>query len=123
MILPSADNVRQAGVQRLIQAIPGVGPGAGSAVEIALGSAVLIKNSLGAAGCVALCFLALGPVVQLAVLMLLYQAAAVMMEPICDRRMVSCLEGISKGHRLLLQILLYSLTLFMAAIALTCIAK
>lgn len=120
MILPFADHVKQAGMRRLIQAIPGVGPGAGAAVEMVLGSAVLIKNSLGAAGCAALCFLALGPVVQLVVLMLLYQAAAVMMEPVCDRRMVSCVEGISRGHRLLLQILLYSLTLFLVAIALTC---
>ena len=42
------------------------------------------------------------------------------MQPVCDKRMVSCVIGVSRGHRLLLKIVLYSLLLFVIAIAVTC---
>jgi len=42
------------------------------------------------------------------------------MQPVCDKRVVSCVSGVSKGHKLLLQIVLYSMFLFMVAIAITC---
>ena len=47
-------------------------------------------------------------------------AAGAIMQPVCDKRMVSCVIGVSRGHRLLLKIVLYSLLLFVIAIAVTC---
>ena len=46
MVLPYADSVKNAGMQRLLQAIPGIGSGAGAVTKLMLGSGVLIKNAM-----------------------------------------------------------------------------
>ena len=120
MVLPYADGAAQAGARRVLEMIPGLGAGASAAAQVVLGSGVLIKNSIGAAGAIVLGLLVLAPAVKLGVLMALYQCAAAVMEPVCDKRMVSCAAGVAKGHWLLLKIQLYSLLLFLLAIAITC---
>lgn len=42
------------------------------------------------------------------------------MQPVCDKRMVELVLGVARGHRLLLKLALYSLLLFVIAIAITC---
>ena len=99
-----------------------MGSGANALTQVVLGSGVLIKNTMGAAAVAVLLILTLVPMAKLAVLMVLYQAAAAVMQPVCDRRVVSCVNGIAKGHKLLLKIVAASLILFILAIALTCAA-
>ena len=119
MVLPYADSAGQAGIRKLVELIPGVGSGANALTQVVLGSGVLIKNTMGAAAVAVLLILTLVPMAKLAVLMVLYQAAAAVMQPVCDRRVVSCVNGIAKGHKLLLKIVAASLILFILAIALT----
>ena len=120
MILPYADAAGQAGMKRLMEMIPGLGQGAGAMAQMVLGSGVLIKNTMGAAAVVVLAVISVVPVMKLTVLMIMYQCVAAVMQPVCDKRVVSCVSGVSKGHKLLLQIVLYSMFLFMVAIAITC---
>lgn len=120
MILPYADAAGQAGFKRLLEIIPGLGQGAGAMAQMVLGSGVLIKNTMGAAAVVVLVVITVIPIIKLMVLMVLYQCVAAVMQPICDKRVVSCVSGVSKGHRLLIQIVLYSMFLFMISIAITC---
>ena len=122
MVLPYADSAGQAGIRKLVELIPGVGSGANALTQVVLGSGVLIKNTMGAAAVAVLLILTLVPMAKLAVLMVLYQAAAAVMQPVCDRRVVSCVNGIAKGHKLLLKIVAASLILFILAIALACAA-
>ena len=122
MVLPYADSAGQAGIRKLVELIPGVGSGANALTQVVLGSGVLIKNTMEAATVAVLLILNLFPMAKLAVLMVLYQAAAAVMQPVCDRRVVSCVNGIAKGHKLLLKIVAASLILFILAIALTCAA-
>lgn len=122
MVLPYADSAGQAGIRKLVELIPGVGSGANALTQVVLGSGVLIKNTMGAAAVAVLLILTLVPMAKLAVLMVLYQAAAAVMQPVCDWRVVSCVNGIAKGHKLLLKIVAASLILFILAIALTCAA-
>lgn len=122
MVVPYADSVGQAGVRKVIEIIPGLGQGAGAVAQMVLGSGVLIKNSLGAAAVVVLLIMALVPIAKLAVLMVFYQLAAAVMQPVCDKRVVSCVSGVSCGHKLLLKIVVSSLLLFTIAIAITCAA-
>lgn len=122
MVLPYADSAGQAGIRKLVELIPGVGSGANALTQVVLGSGVLIKNTMGAAAVAVLLILTLVPMAKLAVLMVLYQAAAAVMQPVCDRRVVSCVNGIARGHKLLLKIVAASLILFILAIALTCAA-
>lgn len=120
MVLPYADALGSSAAKRLMGSIPGFGQGAGAVAQMVLGSGVLMKNSMGAAGVIALAVISLIPVLKLVILMVLYQWVAAMMQPVCDKRMVSCVAGVSRGHKLLLQVVLYSMFLFMLSIAITC---
>lgn len=120
MILPYADAAGQAGMKRLVEMIPGLGQGAGAVAQMILGSGVLIKNTMGAAAVVVLALITVAPVAKLMILMVLYQCVAAVLQPVCDKRVVSCVAGVSKGHKMLLQIVLYSIFLFMLSIAITC---
>ena len=77
-----------------------------------MGSGILIKNTAGAAAVAVLLFLAAVPVLKLLVLMALYYAAAAAMQPVCDKRLVSCMSQTAAGHGMLLKIVGYSLALF-----------
>ena len=83
---------------------------------------MLIQNTMGAAAVAVLALLTLIPMAKLAVLMFFYQAAAAVMQPVCDKRAVSCVNGIAQGHKLLIKIVAASLLMFTVAIALTCAA-
>ena len=73
-----------------------------------------------AAAVVVLAVITVIPIIKLMVLMVLYQCVAAVMQPVCDKRIVSCVSGVSKGHKMLVQIVLYSMFLFMISIAITC---
>lgn len=120
MVLPQADAVKNAAVVRLAQMIPGIGTGAGAVSQMVMGSGTLIKNTAGAAAVVILLFLAAVPMLKLFLLAALYYLAAAVMQPVCDKRLVSCMTGAASGHSLLLKIAGYSLALFAVTIAVIC---
>lgn len=120
MVLPSLDAAGQNGLIRLIEAVPGVGQGARSVTQVILGSGVLIKNSIGAAGAVVIGAIAVLPLLKLAVLALLYHGAAALLEPVCDKRVVSCIQGISEAHKLLIHLIWTALLLFAVSLAIVC---
>ena len=117
LILPQADAMKNAAVVRTIEAVPGIGAGAGAMSNLLMGSAVLIKNTAGAAAVAVLIFLASVPMVKLAVLMALYYLAAAVMQPVCDKRLAACMAQNAVGHGMLLEIVGYSLALFAVTIA------
>lgn len=120
LVLPYADSVRSGGVQKLLQAIPGIGSGAGAVSKIVLGSGVLIKNTAGAAGIFILVMLSVLPVMKLLILLFLYRAVAAVMEPVCDKRLVACISSVADGQQMLVEITVCSLVLFVVTIALIC---
>ena len=117
LVLPQADAMKNAAVMRAVEAVPGVGAGAGVVSDLLLGSAVLIKNTAGAAAVAVLLFLAAVPMVKLTVLMMLYYLAAAVMQPVCDKRLTACITQNAAGHGMLLKIMGYSLALFVVTIA------
>ena len=117
LVLPQADAVKNAAFMRTIEAVPGIGAGAGAVSNLLMGSAVLIKNTAGAAAVAVLIFLAAVPMVKLAVLMALYYLAAAAMQPVCDKRLTACMMQNAAGHGMLLKIVGYSLALFAVTIA------
>ena len=76
LISPAVDSVKRSALTRGVEAIPGVGDAIGGVTEVALGTAVLVKNGIGVTGaviCVALCVV---PLVQIGCIALLYKLAA-----------------------------------------------
>lgn len=53
--------------------------------QMVIGSGVLVKNTMGAAGVVILVIITLIPMMKLVILMLLYQCVAAVLQPVCDK--------------------------------------
>lgn len=122
LVIPQADALKNTAAMRFVELIPGIGAGAGTISQMVMGSGILIKNTAGAAAVAVLLFLAAVPVLKLLVLMALYYAAAAAMQPVCDKRLVSCMSQTAAGHGMLLKIVGYSLALFAVTIAVLCIS-
>lgn len=120
MVLPYADAVKTAGTQKVLQAIPGIGQGTEAVTKMVLGSAVLIKNTMGAAAAVILIFVSLLPVVKLTVLLWIYRGVAAVIQPAADKRLTACISSIAEGQKLLLGLVCCALCLFLITIALVC---
>ncbi len=120
MVLPYADAVKNTGVQKAMQMIPGIGQGAASVAKMLLGSAVLIKNSMGAAAALVLILLSVIPLVKLAVLLFLYRAAAALIQPVADKRLTACISSAGDGQKMLLDLVFSVLVLFLITLALIC---
>ena len=120
MVLPYADAVKNAGMQRLLQAIPGIGDGAGAVTRLMLGSGVLIKNTMGAAAVLLLLLCSIVPLARLFVMYLLYRGIAAVLQPVADKRLISCLSGVAEAQKMLLVVAASGFLLFAVTIALIC---
>ena len=99
--------------------VPGVGDISGSVTDMVIGSAMLIKNGIGAAALVALIFVCAIPLVKLLVIMLAYYLLAAILQPVSDELITGCLAGMGTGVKLLFQAVFAVLVLFLLTIALT----
>ena len=90
----------------------------GSVTDLVLGSAMLIKNGIGAAALTVLIFLCLIPLVKLGVIMAAYYLLAAVLQPVSDERITECLTGMGNGVRLLWKAVFTVLVLFLLTIAL-----
>ena len=97
--------------------IPGVGNAFGTVGEIFISSGMLIKNSIGIGGVLVMLFLAINPFVKIAVMTICYKAIAAMAEPVADKRMSGCLNGIYRGSVLIMKSFLLVVLLFFITIA------
>lgn len=120
LVLPYADSMKSAGMTKLLQVIPGIGQGAGAVTKMLLGSGVLIKNTMGAAAVLILVVISLVPVLKLLLLLLLYRGVAAVMQPVCDKRLVACISSVADGQKMLLELVVSTLLLFVITIALIC---
>lgn len=120
LILPYVDAVKTGAVSKIVGALPGIGNSFSSLTSLVLGTGALIKNGIGTAALIALIFLSAVPLLKLVLIYLMYAAAMALMEPISDKRIVGCVEGVSDGVRLLLKTAFTGLLLFLITIAILC---
>lgn len=117
MISPAIDSVKRSILTRGAEAIPGVGDALGGMAEVAVGTAVLVKNGIGMTGaliCVSLCLV---PLVQVACIVILYKLAAAVIQPVSDPRITGCIETVGEGCRLLLRVIFTTGILFLLTVA------
>ncbi len=117
LVAPAIDSLKRSVVTRGVEAIPGVGDALGGTAEVVLGTAVLIKNSIGVTGALICCALCVMPLIQIGVITLIYKMAAAVIQPVSDKRIVECVSGVGEGCRLLLRAVLTSGVLFLFTIA------
>lgn len=123
MVAPYADAVKNTPIKRLLQVLPGVGQGAAAVSQMLLGSGVLIKNSIGAGAAIVLFLLAAVPLLKLLFLCVLYQGAAALLQPVCDKRLISCISAVGEGCRLLFSAAAFTVLFFLLSIAIVCMAS
>lgn len=117
MVSPALDSLKRNALGKTAASIPGIGNVINGATEVALGTAVLIRNCLGVMGIVVLVLLGLPPVIKLAMNSLVYKLLAALLQPVSDRRMTGCLSAMGEGCRLLLKVLLTLELLLLITIA------
>lgn len=122
MVTPYADSLKNTSIQRFISVIPGIGQGAAAISQMVMGSGVLIKNTMGSGAIIALIAISLIPLMKLVILLLFYQGAAAILQPVCDERMVSCINAVGNGCKLLLRTAATSLVLFAVSLAIICMS-
>lgn len=116
LISPVLDQVKRSGLQKGLEAIPGIGNTIGGVTEIVLSAVTLIRNGIGVAGaviCVAICLV---PLMQIAVMTLLYKLASALLEPVSDDRITACIAGAGDAAVLLLKTVYTSAVLFLITI-------
>jgi stage III sporulation protein AE len=117
LLAPAIDSVKRSILLRGGEAIPIIGDVIGGASEVVLGTTVLIKNGIGVAGaiiCIAIC---MAPVVQMAVVTLMYKLTAALIQPISEKRIVGCVSSMADGSEILLRVIFTSGVLFLITIA------
>ena len=117
LIAPALDGLKNTAVTKALNMIPGIGGSANAVTSMFLGSAAVIKNGIGAAALIILLILCLGPVIKVAVLMLLYKLTGALVQPISDKRVCGCISSVGDGAALLLQVLVTAMMMFMVTIA------
>lgn len=123
LIGPAKDRIGQGIFGKAAAAVPGIGNAVNSATELLLGSGIVIKNCIGAAGAVVLFLLAAVPLAKTVCLSFFYKLAAALTEPVADKRIAGCLKGLANGGALYVKMLWYGFLLFFLTIALAAFAS
>ena len=117
MITPVIDTYKMSVLQKTISVIPGLGDLAGSAAQMILGGAVLIKNTVGLLLLIFLIILCAVPLLKLFFIMIMLKGAAAIMGLAADKRMTNCANRMGDGVMLLFQTTLCSVTFFIILVS------
>lgn len=117
MITPMVDAVKKSTLQKVISAVPGVGNAADAVTELAAGSALVIKNSVGVVLLLLLLLLGAVPLLKIFLTALLFKGAAALMGVVSDKRISGCTNRTGDGVMLLLRTTGTAMLLFMITLA------
>ncbi|MBQ6886627.1 MAG: stage III sporulation protein AE [Lachnospiraceae bacterium] len=117
MILPAVDSLKNTTLQKAVGAIPGIGDAADGITQIVMGSAVLIKNSIGVIILLLLLVMCAVPVLKIALLSFAFKGSAAVMGMAGDKRICESTNQAGDGGLLLLRATLTVIALFMIIVA------
>lgn len=119
MIIPVIDRLKGETVSKFVEAIPGVGELAEGALRVWLGSAVLIKNSIGIVGCILLIVLCLIPIVKILLMGSLLKITAAILGIAGEKKMIHCTNQVGDGVFMVLQTVGCGILFFLVLISIT----
>lgn len=122
MILPAVDSVKSGIWQKGLSAIPGAGTVISVVTGSLLGSAVLIKNSIGVVGLLFLVLICAVPLMKLLILMISFYFCAAFLQPISDKRLMKLLHTAGESGKLFVQVMITCFALFFIIIALATVS-
>lgn len=118
LLAPMLYSLKASAVHKAIAAIPGVGGGLNVVTQTIVSSALVVKNSVGVAGMLVLILIAIAPVIELLVIVMLYKITAAMLGVISEKRLSMCVSNMGEGIKLIMKTVVTAMVLFMISIAL-----
>lgn len=117
LITPMVDSVKTSTLQRILSAIPGIGNAADGVVDVVLGSAMMIKNSIGVVLLLLFLVMCTAPLIKIAVISIMLKCAAAFMGIVSDKRITACANRTGDAGLLLLRTVGTGMLLFLISIA------
>lgn len=117
LITPVVDSVRKSALQKVVSAIPGVGNVADGAIELVLGSALVIKNSIGVVLLLLMLMLCAVPILKIGLIAGILKCAAAFIGVVSDKRITACANRAGDAGILLLKTTGTAMILFLISIA------
>lgn len=123
VISPAVDSMKAAALQKAVAAVPGVGNAAKGIVELAVGSAVIIKNSIGVVLLILLLGLCVVPLLEILFTAFLIKCAAAFMGIISDKRITACTNHTGDAGIMLFQAAGTAMLMFLICISIVAVAN
>lgn len=117
MITPVIDSLKTSAVKKAISAIPGIGNLAEGMTEMIIGSAILIKNSIGVLMLLLLIVICMIPLLKLLIIACMMKGSAALVGIVSDKRITGCTDRVGDGSFLLFRTAFTSVALFIITIA------
>ena len=117
MITPAINSVKSTVLQKVISAIPGIGNAAEGAMELVLGAAVIIKNSIGIICLLILLIICAAPLAYIFILAWILRVAAAILGLVSDKRLISCTNQMGEACMLLFRTAATAVLLFLISIS------
>lgn len=118
LISPIIDALDSTAFKKVTSVIPGIGDLTEGMFEMVIGSAVLMKNTIGVFITVVMMFLCVLPVLKILLLSGTLKISAALIGIVSDKRMTNCANRVGDGSLMLLKVALSSVGLFLISVAL-----
>ncbi len=117
VIVPVASSLRISALRKALSAIPGIGGVAEGMTELMLGSAVLIKNSMGVLLFVLITGACILPLLKILIVTGVVKLGAAITGIVSDKRISVCTDRVGEGCFLLFKCMFTAVALFLIVIA------
>ncbi len=119
IITPVIDSAKASVLQKAVSFIPGIGTAAEGMVDMVLGSALIIKNSIGVIMLLLLVAVCLVPLLKIGAVAVMLKLAAALLGIVSDKRIMACTDKVGNGSALLLRTAGTAFVLFFLTISVT----
>ena len=122
LITPVIDSAKSSIFQKALSSIPGIGDVSDSVVGMVLGSALIIKNTIGVVVLIALLVICAVPMFQIFAMAWMLRIVAAVLGVISDKRLVECTNKVGEGCMLMLRTAATAVVLFLIVICVLAMA-
>ncbi len=117
LITPVIDSAKTSLLHKAVSVVPGVGNIAEGVTGLVIGSAVIIKNSIGLVLLLLLLLLCAAPLLKIYAIAWILRLAAALLGMISDKRLVSCTNRMGEGCMMMFRTVSTAMLLFLIVIS------
>ena len=117
LVTPVVDSAKTSALQKIVSAIPGVGHLADGVVELVLGSALVVKRSVGVFILLVLLAMCAVPLFKIGMIALVLKCAAAFVGIVSDKRLTGCANRAGEAGMMLFKTTGTAILMFLVSIA------